>query len=48
MIDAQRMTIAEFDHWVETADECFTYELHDGVVYSFASGIAAHGRLCTR
>jgi hypothetical protein len=30
------MTIAEFDVWVETADECFTYELHDGVVYSLA------------
>jgi Uma2 family endonuclease len=48
MIDAKRMTIGEFDRWVETADECFTYELHDGVVYSFASRSAAHGRLCTR
>jgi Uma2 family endonuclease len=45
---AQRMTIAEFDRWVETADEQFTYELHDGVVYAFASGSVAHGRLCTR
>jgi Uma2 family endonuclease len=42
------MTIAEFDTWVESASEGFTYELHDGVVYSFASGSVSHGRLCTR
>jgi Uma2 family endonuclease len=42
------MTIAEFDTWVETADEGFIYELHDGVVYSLASGSVSHGRLCTR
>jgi len=48
MIEPKRMTIAEFDVWVEAADESFTYELHDGAVYSFASGSASHGRLCMR
>jgi Uma2 family endonuclease len=48
MIETKRMTIAEFDAWVETADESFTYELHDGVVYGFSTGTATHGRLCNR
>lgn len=48
MIGAERVTITEFDRWVETADESFAYELRDGVVYSFASGTVVHGRLCTR
>lgn len=46
MIVPYSMTIAQFDEWVPTADEGFTYELHDGVVYAFASGSAGHGRLC--
>jgi Uma2 family endonuclease len=48
MIEPMRMTIAEFDRWVETAPEGFNYELQDGVVYSFASGSVGHGLLCTR
>ncbi len=48
MIQPRRMTIAQFDAWVETADEGFTYELHDGVAYAFASGSASHGRLAMR
>jgi len=48
MIEPKRMTIAEFDTWVETADEGFNYELHDGVVYSFSSGSVSHGRLSMR
>jgi Uma2 family endonuclease len=42
------MTITEFDVWVETADESFVYELHDGVVYAFASGSTSHGLLASR
>ena len=48
MIELNNMTIAQFDEWVPTADEGFIYELHDGVVYAFASGSASHGRLCMR
>jgi Uma2 family endonuclease len=48
MIEPQQMTIAEFDRWVETADEEFRYELHDGRVYAFASGSVSHGLLGTR
>jgi Uma2 family endonuclease len=48
MIEPKRMTIDEFDAWVATADDGFAYELHDGIVYSFASGSVSHGRLCNR
>jgi Uma2 family endonuclease len=48
MIETKRLTIAEFDAWVESADESLTYELHDGVVYGFSTGSVTHGRLCNR
>ena len=48
MIDPQRMTLAEFDTWAQTAPEGFMYELHDGVIYSFATGTEEHGMLCMR
>ncbi len=48
MIEPKRMTIVEFDEWVTYADEGFIYELHEGVVYAFATGSNSHGRLCTR
>jgi len=41
------LTIAEFDAWVETVDDGLTYELHDGVVYAFATGTQNHGDLCS-
>ncbi len=48
MIETQRMSIVEFDAWVRTADEGFVFELHDGVIHSFATGTAGHARLCMR
>ena len=42
------MTIAEFDVWVKTADDVYTYELHEGVVYAHAAASVDHERLCTR
>ncbi len=47
MIEPKNITIAEFDAWVQTADEAFTYELHDGIVYAFATGTQNHGELCS-
>jgi len=47
MIEPKRFTIAEFDAYVETAAEGFTYELHEGILYAFATGTQSHGLLCT-
>jgi Uma2 family endonuclease len=47
MIEPKRITILEFDTWVRTADEGFTYELHDGIIYAFATGTQNHGDLCS-
>jgi Uma2 family endonuclease len=46
-IEPERLTIAEFDAWVQTADEEFVYELHDGIVHAFATGTQNHGDLCS-
>ena len=47
IIEPKRLTIEEFDAWVQTAAEEFTNELHAGIVYAFATGSQNHGDLCS-
>ncbi len=42
------MSIAEFDDWTLTANEQFTYELHDGILYGFATGTEEHSLISVR
>ncbi len=48
MIDRKPLSLDDFSAWLTSASDLLRHELHEGVVFSFASGTVAHAQLITR